>query len=126
MNDADFIESIAAFHDQKEIYYRSVGMFELAEWCQWAAASTRCRQLVHGTRGSGGSSIAIYLSDNYFLAVGDMTPEQALDAGAYLTREAHKKAGPETTEAEDYLAVMGDAVAILQGVISHLKPKGGS
>lgn len=123
MNDPDFIEFIAAYNDQKEIYYRSIGMFELAQWWQWAADRTRLRQPTLATRGSGGSSLAVYESDGWLDCQSDMTPEQVLAAGEHLIKEARRVLGPDASEeAADYIAALSQSAKILHDMISRLKP----
>lgn len=122
MNDPDFIESIAAFNDQKEIYYRSIGMFELAQWYQWAADSTRLRQPTLCTRGSGDSSMVIYESDGWLMGHGDMTPEQAHHAGEYLVREACQRIAPDVSDAARYINALQVSAQTLQNMLAHLKP----
>lgn len=123
MNDADYIESQARYSDEKEIFYRSMGMFELAEWYQWAAGSTRLRQPTHCTRGSGGYSIAVYLSDGWLYALGDMTPDQARKAGEYLVDQATRKIDQDSLYVLQSVTQASSALAAqVQALLAALKP----
>jgi hypothetical protein len=123
MNDPDYIESLASIRDEKEIYYRSIGMFELAEWYQWAADSTRRRQHPHATRGSGGSAISVSLSNGWFMAIGDMTPADVQKAGKYLVDQAIRKIEHDASETLASLtAATAELSSHVQALLLALKP----
>jgi hypothetical protein len=84
MTDADYIETVARYNDRQEILCRSEGMFETAQWYQWAADRVRRRQPVLATRGCGGTSLQILLSDGLLSVSGDMDPDDTRAAGQHL------------------------------------------
>jgi hypothetical protein len=84
MNDADYIEAIARSHDQSEVYHRARGMFEAAQYYQWAADRVRLRQPGLATRGCGGTSLSLLIDEGLIHCSGDMTPEDVHAAANHL------------------------------------------
>lgn len=84
MNDADYIESLALVHDRNEAWFRSQGMFEVAQYYQWAADRVRLRQPGPATRGCGGASLLLVIDEDDLYCSGDMTIEDIRDVASHL------------------------------------------
>jgi hypothetical protein len=127
MNDADYIESIARHNDRQEILCRRDGLFEAAQWYQWSAARVRDRQPVPATRGCGGSSLSLLLSDGLLSVSGDMDPDDMRTAGQYLIDTANDEAmGPFVATAKTLAGQLQAMIAMYNVVktASHVITEG--
>lgn len=76
-SDQEFIEQEAKRFNEREMYYRSIGMYHAAVECQQRADYIRARQLHPATFGTGVSNLTITQSDGTYTLSGDMDEEIA-------------------------------------------------